>query len=114
MTAPGVPDPGTRPPGVPLPPISGIGAAVAAGINPTGIDGVLNQATAGVRNVDQVLTAAQAWVSDRHNWTRVIWFGAGVICFAVGAAMLARGPAAKVMSVAPTGQAVKLAGKALK
>jgi len=33
--------------------------------------------------------AVRRWVSDRHNWVRVGWFGAGVALMFVGATMIA-------------------------
>lgn len=53
--------------------------------------------------------AVRAWISDRHNWTRVAWFGAGVVMFTVGAVMVGERPLANATaSVArPVGNVVK-------
>jgi hypothetical protein len=57
--------------------------------------------------------AVRAWVSDRHNWTRVAWFASGSVMFTVGALMLGERPAAKATTavVAPVGRVVKSAYK---
>lgn len=116
MTAPGVPDPGTRP--VPNPgskvqlPTAGLGKAFEKGANPTRVDRALNNAAGGVMQLDDVAAAAHAWISDRHNWVRVMWFAGGVICVAVGVAMLAQRPATEVASkVVPAGKAVSAVKK---
>jgi hypothetical protein len=104
---PGVPDPGTRPPKVPTN-LPGIGGAVVGGV------GVVADAqTAAGQQLDDLLgigssvAAARAWISDRHNLVRVAWFGGGVICFAIGAAMLARPAASAAATVIPAGKVAR-------
>lgn len=113
MTGP-VPDPGTRPPQVPIPNLPGPGGAA---VNAAGA--AANAATAAATNVlpdlgiGENITAVRAWISDRHNWVRVMWFGGGVVLFAVGAAMIARpatqSAAQAAMTVIPAGKAATAA-----
>lgn len=109
MTAPGVPDPGTRPK---VDVGTGAGNAILNGLNAIGGPEKVNQTvktvTAPLSGLEDATTAVRAWVSDRHNWVRVMWFGGGVICFAIGAAMLAGRPvSAAVTTVLPAGKAMK-------
>lgn len=108
MTQPGVPDPGTRPTtdgGKPLLPVAGLGAAFTRGTNPTALDAAIN---AGGDSIAAPLNAVRAWISDRHNWVRVAWFGGGIVMFAIGAAMLAGRPAGQaIATVVPAGKAAK-------
>jgi hypothetical protein len=55
--------------------------------------------------------AIRAWITDRHNWTRVGWFLAGAVMFTVGAVMLGERPIAAAANTvaAPVGRVVKSA-----
>lgn len=111
---------------IPVPgPIAG--AAGAAGAAATGAAGVIAgiagtvggkvvQSLPGASQVgDAVATlqAARAWISDRHNWTRVAWFAGGSVMFTVGALMLGERPIANATTavVKPVGRVVKSAYK---
>jgi hypothetical protein len=97
---PGVPDPGTRPPKIDVG--TGPGNAIVAGAQTA-----LSVTPLG--DLSDGLNAIRAWISNRHNWVRVMWFGGGVVMFAIGAAMLARPAAAPVAravsTVVPAGKA---------
>jgi hypothetical protein len=75
-----------------------------AGINAAGgpekINNAVKTVTAPLSGLEDSATAVRAWISNRHNWVRVMWFGGGVICFAIGAAMLAGRPATTVVTAA--------------
>jgi hypothetical protein len=106
--SPGVPDPGTRPPKIETG--TGPGNALLAGVNALGGPGAVANLNP-FSGLDATVSAARAWVSDRHNWTRIMWFGGGVVCFAVGVAMLAGRPAGQaITTVVPAGKAVKALG----
>lgn len=121
---PGVPDPGVRP--VPSPsPQTAPKPAPTTGAKPGVIDGVINGVKDGVdaltpslpsipgigvvSNIGDGITAVRAWISNRHNWTRVAWFAAGSAMFTVGAVMVGERPLSQgVTSVAqPVGKVVK-------
>lgn len=71
-------------------------AAVAAGQK------VAQKVQAPVDSLDALKDGAAAvrrWVSDRHNWVRVTWFSGGLVCFVVGAVMVAGKPAASAAKV---------------
>lgn len=36
--------------------------------------------------------AIRAWISNRHNWTRVAWFLSGAALFTIGAVMVGERP----------------------
>lgn len=98
MTQP-VPDPGKRPPRIPVT-VPGPGGAVQAGYN------AITQAPAAVRDaafggLDDAAAAVRGWISNRHNWTRVLWFVGGVICTTVGVAMLGKPAADAAVSAVP-------------
>jgi len=38
------------------------------------------------------LTAARRWLSDRHNWIRIVWVVGGFSLMVSGAVLIARGP----------------------
>jgi len=55
--------------------------------------------------------AVRAWITNRHNWTRVAWFLGGSVMFTVGAVMVGERPVANATNavVAPVGRIVKSA-----
>lgn len=57
------------------------------------------------------IVAMRRWLSDRHNWTRVVWFGSGVILVLAGAGMLAYGKGSDLVPVGKITKAVKGAAK---
>lgn len=114
----GVPDPGVRPPGAPQPTPSPSPGPAPTPPPPSSGDeedkGWVERLVDGL-GVGDGITAVRAWVSDRHNWTRVSWFLSGSLLFGVGAAMIAGKPAASaVTTVLPAGKAAKLAMGAIK
>lgn len=76
------------------------------------VTGLIPGADAAASLIDGVV-AVRRWISDRHNWTRVAWFGAGVVLVLTGAAMLARKPIQAAVTAVPVGKAAK-AVKAVK
>jgi hypothetical protein len=88
-----------------------IGQAIA-GLTKVEIPGV-DSANALIDGID----ATRRWMSDRHNWIRVMWFGAGMILMIGGAMIISRPAISKtagtVAAVAPVGKIGKVA-KAVK
>lgn len=85
----------------PIPPgaASAGAAAVVGGLRE--VKGLIPGADAASAVTDGV-TAVRRWVSDRHNWTRVAWFGAGVTLMMIGAGMIGRPVAQKAVRAAAT------------
>jgi hypothetical protein len=118
VTSPTVPDTGSRP--VNIPGLTAFGGLAGAAAQLAGVATDKTDYTSlnPVDGLNDAAAAVRAWSADRHNWTRVMWFGAGVICFAIGASMLVRRPVtdavAQVANVVPSGKAVKAATGAVK
>lgn len=105
-----------------IPDPGGVGAGIAGAIGSVaaGVAGAVGSAASSViPGVDQLgdvadtARAVRAWVSNRHNWTRVAWFAGGSVMFTVGALMVGERPIATATTavVQPVGKVVKSAYK---
>lgn len=84
---------------------SAIGGAVA-GLKQIG--GLVPGADAANAVIDGI-TATRRWISDRHNWTRALWFASGMTLIMIGAVVIGHKPlGAAAGTVIPVGKAGKI------